>query len=323
MKSMASLVLWILVCLMLPACELDTPAEGPGEEPPETAPVMLEVGLDEEEQERLGLRMEPLVQIEYEERIDGPGVVLDAEPIVQMLAERAAAEAAARQSRAASERAAALFGSDAAVSREVLEAAERQTAADEAALDVARARALVAYGAAAPWLEPARRARATTALTNGSAVVVRASFPGGFPESGAPDELTLRRVGEGGLSPSWRSSEVWTGPADPAVPGPSLLAYVEPAQGLVSGARVVASFGAGMPLHGVRVPSPAVVFAGGAAWCYVATDDDTFVRTEVDISRPVDDGYFQARGFTAGAPVVVAGAGLLLASELGGAEEED
>jgi hypothetical protein len=109
------------------------------------------------------------------------------------------------------------------------------------------------------------------------------------------------------------------------VPGPVLFAYVEDAGDLVSGERVVASVADGPPIDGVLVPASAVVIAGGAAWSYALEAPDRFVRTPVDLDRPLGGGYFQpaSANLEAGESVVVGGAGLLLSAETGGAEEED
>ena len=71
------------------------------------------------------------------------------------------------------------------------------------------------------------------------------------------------------------------------------------------------------------VPASAVVLAGGEAWCYVAEADDVLARRRVDLGRPLPQGYFQPSGFMPGEHVVVAGAGLLLAREIGGGAEPD
>jgi hypothetical protein len=281
------------------------------------------LNLDAAQREGLGVVLAPLLETTYEARSEGQALVLDVQPAVQAMAELNSAEAAARQSAAARERATALFGSDAAVSREAVEAAERQAAADAAALDTVRARTLVAYGNAAPWLDAARRTRILAALTRGDGVVVRASFPAGLPGGERPSALSLRPLGERSEPETWRSVEVWLGPADPAVPGPALYAYVEPAPDLVSGVRLVASFASGLAQTGVTVPTSAIVFSGGTAWCYVFADGSGLARLPVDLSRPAASGYFQASGFEAGQQVVIAGAGLLLATEVGGPEEED
>jgi hypothetical protein len=65
------------------------------------------------------------------------------------------------------------------------------------------------------------------------------------------------------------------------------------------------------------------VLSGGEAWCYVQESGDVLARRHVDLARPVPNAYFQESGFEPGEHVVVAGAGLLLAREIGGAAEAD
>jgi hypothetical protein len=91
---------------------------------------------------------------------------------------------------------------------------------------------------------------------------------------------------------------------------------------LSTGERLAVRVASGAPLSGTVVPTSAIVLSGGEAWCYVRGDDG-FTRRRVDLSRPVAQGYFQQQAFTVGEPVVVAGAGLLLARETGGGAEED
>ncbi len=237
------------------------------------------------------------------------------------LADLADAETNARTSGAALERSRALFKNDTAVSAEALEAAERQAAADEAQLRVARARVSLGLGAQAPWLDARRRDPLLEDLAAGSALLVTASFPSGFGEA-APASLALRRVGASG-SQTWNASDLWPGPADPAVPGPTVLALLAVPDGLNAGERLTASLASGAALPGTVVPLSAVVLAGGEAWCYVATRDEVLERRRVELGRPLPSGYFQSDGFEAGEPVVVAGAGLLLAREIGGGAEEE
>lgn len=281
--------------------------------------------IDAEAQSRLGIGIAPLHAATFEERVDGIAIVMDSGALVSVSSQLAAARVQARISRIALQRAQDLFEAGASVSRDVLEAAERQEAADAALVEMARATVASDFGPAAPWLDGSFAA-SLEALTRGSAVVVRVSFPGGLAQ-GVPASMTLRGLGLGlgldGGEERWESSAIWAGPADPAVPGPVLFAYVQPAGALVSGERLAAAAQTGRSLQGVVVPAAAVVLAGGAAWCYQRVDERTFVRRPADLARPLTDGYFQSGGFEPGQQVVVAGAGLLLGAETGRAEEAD
>jgi hypothetical protein len=284
----------------------------------------LAVQLDAEQQRKLGIATAALETLAYRHSLEGPARVIDAQLVVASLADLGKAETDARTSAAAIKRARDLFAADAAVSAETLEAAQRQVAADDAQLRVARAHATLEFGAGAPWLDAARRESLLAALTDGTLAVVSATFPSGFAGE-PPQRLVLRRIGASG--DTWTATELWTGPADAAVPGPTLLALLPASPGLSPGERLTAAAGSGPALAGVVVPAAALVLAGGAAWCYVQTAAETFERRELRLDRPVANGYFQATGeaagFVAGERVVVTGAGLLLAREIGGGTEPE
>ena len=117
----------------------------------------LGVAFDEEEREKLGVELGAIVSASFQPVIEGPARVVDAQTVIGPLAELADAEINARTSRTALERSRDLFKNDTAVSAEALEAAERQAAADEAQLRVARARVSLGLGVEAPWLDARRR----------------------------------------------------------------------------------------------------------------------------------------------------------------------
>jgi hypothetical protein len=279
----------------------------------------LTVELDAEQQGKLGIATEPAAAATWQPSLAGPAQVLDPQTLVAAMAEQGRAEVEARTSEAARKRAHDLFGADTAVSAATLETAERQAAADLAQLEIARTRAALGFGSGAPWLTANRRDSVLGELARGSLLLVRASFPGGLP-SGKPGALTLQRVGGGDR---WPASEVWLAPADPSVPGPTLLALLPGSTRLGLGERLTATLPAGAPESGALVPSSSVVLAGGQAWCYVQADEHQFTRRPIDVRRPVDAGYFQQHTIAAGDKIVTAGAGLLLARELGGSAETD
>ena len=303
-------------CAFLSACGGRAP-EAPSAHAESETP-LLGVELDAEQQEKLGVETEAATAATWQPSVSGPAQVLDPQELVTAMAEQGKAEAEARSSEAARKRARDLFGADTAVSAATLETAERQAAGDTAVLEVARTRAALAFGAGAPWLVANRRDAVIGALARGNTLLVRASFPGGLP-SGKPGALTLRRVGGGD---SFTASEVWSAPADPSVPGPTLLALLPGNSGLGFGERLTASVPAGETQMGAVVPASAMVLAGGQSWCYVQTGEHEFTRRAIEIGRPVDAGYFQTT-IAVGDKIVTAGAGLLLARELGGAPAED
>ena len=283
------------------------------------------VALSADEQERLGVETAEVRAATYQPSVTGRAKVEDVQAVVDAMAALERAEADARTSRAAVDRARGLFKLDTAVSAETLEGAERQAAQDDAELRTARAHAALAFGPAAPWLDSGRRERLLAALTDGSMLLVSASFPSGYGgrlDGAAPASLALRRVGVE-LAETWTATELWSGPADPSVPGPTVLALLPTPSGLSYGERLSAAVASGAPLPGAVVPAAAVVLAGGEPWCFVLTDDDVFVRRRVALDRPLEDGYFHAESFAAGERVVIAGAGLLLARELGGGAEAE
>jgi len=317
MKSRWNRIAAAAFVALLCACSGRTP-ETLGAHAESEAP-LLGVELDAEQQEKLGVETEAAVAATWQPSVAGPAQVLDPQELVAAMAEQGKAEAEARSSEAARKRARDLFGADTAVSAATLETAERQAASDAALLEVARTRAALAFGGGAPWLAASRRDAVLGALARGSTLLVRASFPGGLP-GGKPTALTLRRVDGGD---GWTTNEVWPAPADPSVPGPTLLALLPGNNGLGLGERLTATVPAGEAQSGAVVPASAMVLAGGQAWCYVQSGEHEFARRAIDTGKPVAAGYFQQRAIAAGDKIVTAGAGLLLARELGGAPAED
>lgn len=280
----------------------------------------LGVALNEDERGKLGVELGDVAPATFQPTLDGPARVVDAQTVVAAMADLDKATAEARTSDVALKRARDLYRADKTVSAETLEAAERQAATDQAQLAVARAHASLEFGAA-PWLAADRREPLLTGLARGDMLLVSASFPSGLPPE-RPANLALRRIGTQ-IGEFWITTDIWTGPSDPSVPGPTVLGLLSTPTGLSYGERLIGSVATGPEVSGSVVPSSAVVLSGGEAWCYVQESDDVLARRRVDLARPLPQGYFQASGFDPGQRVVVAGAGLLLAREIGGGAEAD
>lgn len=268
---------------------------------------------------RLGLRVSPAAPATYTPHVHGYGVVLNFSTLAPTLAAVVMAQAAVLQSHAALEDARALFGttnSKHAMSREALEAAEHQDASDQAQLELAYRQEVSAFGQNAPWRTAERDSPVLTRLTYGHAVLVQATFPLGVEFATAPAIFFVARLNTQVGQPSVSATTIWDAPADPTIPGRSFFALVEGSD-LAQGEHVLIVAPTGQPLKGVKIPADAVVLSEDKAWCYVFRAPHTFNRLPIDLNRALDSGYFVERGITPNEPVVVMGAGLLLARELG------
>ena len=297
----------VAAALLLAACgKTDKPA--PSEKEKAEAPG---ITLKAEEVSSLGITLQPAVAAQFASRLGGYGVVAALDTIAQADSDVLTAQAAAAQSQAAAARAQSLAsGEDAAISREQLEVAQSKATADSAALALARRKTEAAFGLHSPWRDAATRQAVMRRLAAGDAVLVRVTFPA--TGDAVPRLLEISRMGAD--TKSWTSRTIWQAPADAAVPGRSFYALVEGSD-LAQNERVTAAIPTGTPQSGAKIPAKAVVFGESEAWVYVQTAAQTFVRTRVDISHPLGDGYF-VTGIKPGDKLVIDGAGLLLAREL-------
>ena len=268
---------------------------------------------------RLGIETAPAQAIQYTPQVHGYGVIVNTTALAQLDAAIMTAEAAQLQSQAALKRARVLFG-DAhtihAISREALDAAERQAAADEAAVTLADRSETAAFGRDAPWRGKKRDRKMLADLTSARTMLVEATFSLGGRLAALPSRLTVAHLHTRPDQAGSTATVIWNAPADPMIPGRSFFALVKNSD-LQQGEHVLVYAPTGKPIAGVRIPSASVVLNDDRVWCYAAVSHRTFVRIPIDLSTPVPGGYFVAQGISAGQPVVVAGTGLLLAQEIG------
>jgi hypothetical protein len=78
----------------------------------------------------------------------------------------------------------------------------------------------------------------------------------------------------------------------------------------------------GAAKSGVVVPRPALIRHEGEVFVYLQTGNDTFQRTQIELDRPVERGWFVEEGLKPDDKVVIVGAQQLLSEELKGAGEE-
>lgn len=279
------------------------------------------VELTPQEVAKLGVLTAQARSTTHERSVAGFGLVMAHEPVAQAMSEIATALAAARQSRSALERGKRLAGTPGAVPAEAQESAERQAAADEASLNLARQRLTALLG---QGIHPdsSADARELSALASGRDKLVRATFPLGSLADGTPTRLRLARIDADREKSEGMVKSIWQAPSDIAVPGRSYFAVLQGSRA-AEGEHLLARADTGVPESGVLIPSAAAVLSAGRFWCYVESRPGNYVRREIDTGSPIDDGYFVTSGVAAGERIVVGSAGLLLARETNPAAEAE
>ncbi|MFL6605712.1 MAG: hypothetical protein ACJ8R9_30900 [Steroidobacteraceae bacterium] len=271
------------------------------------------VVLKPEEIEKVGIVTAEARAITNEPEVSGFGVVVAHETIAQAVAELRTAAAAARQSRSAYERSHRLAGTPGAMPAEAQETAERQAAADEAALQLARQRLSSTFGQNPPW-KGAENSPELLALASGQSKLVRLTFPLGSLDDATATKVRLGRINASQAGTSWQARSVWRAPADASVPGKSFFAILKDSDAS-EGDHLLAWASVGAPETGVLIPASAAILSAGKFWCYLEEKPGTFVRTSFDPGRPTTEGYFVKQGVSVGDKIVTASAGQLLARE--------
>lgn len=270
------------------------------------------VVLTPEQIEKLGIVTTAAVTAEFTPERTGYGVVLAHETIAQAVADVATAAAALQQSKAALARMQRLAATPGAFSAESQETAQRQELADSAALALAQRRLSATVGQHPAWAgRPSEKVLGE--LANGQSKLVRVTFPLGTL-SGIPGSLRLAHLDASADTPPWKTQAVWAAPADATIPGRSFFTLLED-NDVGEGERLQVFAASGAPQAGVLVPAEAVVLSEGKYWCYVEKPEKTFVRVQIDTSKPVEKGYVVTEGVSVGDRIVTASAGLLLARE--------
>ncbi|HEY2145111.1 MAG TPA: hypothetical protein VGH12_03500, partial [Steroidobacteraceae bacterium] len=252
------------------------------------------VTLTPQQVEKIGLQTEVVKAIDHAEEVTGFGTIIPHETIAQAAAELATAEAVEKQSRSALVRTQRLSGTAGAMSADVEETSARQAAVDATALNLARRRLSAIFGQDAPWTHGS--GALLQALASGSAKLVRATFPlGALPGADVPKTLRASRIGSAPTLGSWKVISVWPAPADASVPGRSFFGILHSGE-VGEGERVIVWAPIGAAQAGVLIPAQAAVISDSKYWCYLEVKTGTFVRTELDTGRPVEGGYFVAKG---------------------------
>lgn len=263
--------------------------------------------------ETVALQAAPIEQI-----TTGQASVMTHDGLAQSLAEIRAAAATAAQSEAALKRLTGLANTPGAMGADAVDVARRQASVDAAQLQLAQRKQQAQFGE----LAHAAPASMIEALGDGRMKLVRIVFPPDVPDLIDASAVTLVAAEDPSSTRRWRIRALWSAPAEGGIPGRSLFAVIDDA-GLSEGRRLLAMYARRAREMGVLVPSAAVVAHDGQYWCYVQTGEGEYERRSIGTGHAVARGYVVAQGVKLGEQVVVQGAGVLLARELGTAEAGD
>lgn len=284
------------------------------------------ITLDKATQEKGGILVAPLEPLSYREEIQAYGTVVELQDLIELRknyatakAERDKANVSLNLSRKSYDRVKQLYENEQNMSAKRLEAAEATLRSDEADVHAAQEVLSALESAArqrwgmvlAEWLMTS--SPALSRLLQQEDVLIQVTFPPGTEISSAPRTALIQATDGTIISANFVSPSPRT---DPHLQGMTFF-YTAPAQGatLLSGMNVLCYLPVGPEAQGVLVPEPAAVWWHGKAWVYVQKAPEQFVRTEVPTKNPVKDGWFVAKGFSAGEPIVVKGAQLFLSEE--------
>src|SRR5262249_12067662 len=213
----------------------------------EDEPVERFVSIDAPTVARLGVGFGKLEAAQYTAETRGYGQVMPFDALAQTDGELTAAELAVAASEAVLKRAQGLFNANVSVSRQTVEAAERQVASDNAALMLAQRKAIATWGQNLPLRNSMERSALLARLTVGEIALGRVTFPASAVGDGTPPAFSLERVDAGQGGRKWKASTIGPAPADPTVPGRSFYVLIEGARGLVPGERLIANLPMGRP----------------------------------------------------------------------------
>jgi hypothetical protein len=278
-----------------------------------------QVSLTPEQAARIGVVTTPVQSARYAGTAEGFGAILSHDLVAQAAAELHTSVAASRLSDAALARAKRLADTPGALGADAVENAERQQAADQSAVQLARRKLTSLLGVAFPFHEGADSE--LERLAEGTHKLARITFPVDAALTGTPKALRVSSI-DAASGTAWNAHTVWAAPQDPSLPGRSLFAILTEST-LAEGARVRAQAEADAAIVGTVVPEPAVVVTDGLYWCYVKKEEGVYQRVAIDTGRPLGEGYFVADGIAPGQEVVTSGAGSLLARELNASTEPE
>jgi hypothetical protein len=245
--------------------------------------------------------------------VSGYGRVLDPAPLVALVADAAAAQAAVDASSSELARVTALHEHGDNASLQVVEAAQAAARRDGAQLMTAQSRLVAGWGReAASHSDFATLARN---LTAGDAALVRIDLP---PEAALTSLPATAQVSPILGSPAWHEVDLLGAApvSDAQVQGTSYLALWR-GRPLAIGTALQAVVAApGQPQTALLVSRDALVRYAGGTFVYVQKEKGGYEKRLVEVARTLPDGVVLSSGIGAQDRIVVTGAQQLLAAEV-------
>ncbi|MGA2747668.1 MAG: hypothetical protein ABSG59_02750 [Verrucomicrobiota bacterium] len=273
------------------------------------------VTLSPETQQRIALKVAPLQAAQAQPELTAYGSVLDPSPLAALQGDIASAQAALDAADREARRAKALFEQDENVSRKTLETSENEERMAEIKLAAARRSLELDWGGVIAGLDAPARKDLVDQLAAHRSVLLRVDLPIGQTMAGPPQAAQVTLAGQ---TAAYGAAFVSFAPrADPKTLGQGFLLRIDGADAaLAPGAAVSARLRvAGAPVTGVAIPDSALVRSRGRTWVYLAQPENKFIRREVTLESPLEQGWFTTNGPAAGERVVVQAAQWLLAEE--------
>jgi len=272
------------------------------------------IALDTETQERLGLKTENPVPLQWQPDVKGYGSVIDPATLSAAVADLESARTAAEASGREYDRLKTLAEQNNASAR-ALEAARAAATHDQLGFESSLAKFALDWGR---WLaEQTNLATLVQQLSGGEATLVRVDLPAGQILPSPPASARIVALTDETKSVNGALFSATAG-VNPATQSQSFF-YLIKDQPLTPGAAVTGFLRiSGMPLDGVVVPAAAVLRYEGKGWIYIQTGTNDFTRSAIPLDRPAGNGWFVSGGLTATNRVVVTGAQTVLSAELSG-----
>ena len=267
------------------------------------------LSLDNQAQQRLGLRTGVLETRETAATVDGTGVVLDPVPLFRLQADLQTATAASLASTAEAARVQRLQQSDGNVSQRAVETAQAQAAGDSAKQQALLAEMRGSWGTALAGMAVGERAALLDAAANGRTALLRIEPL--LPMEGAQPRVARLQASANAVRPVRLLGSL---PLGGSAAQPAWLGVADGA-GLTPGIARPVSIESDRRSRGVLLPREALLRWKGLDWVYVVVDATHFERRAVQAAQMLADGWLVGSGFAAGERIVTQGAAQLLAAE--------